>query len=282
MGDRIVQHFYSPTKSQMEQSPYITWAGHRNCGKDHVVGPRVLENYKMVFVLSGKGYLTQGDHVNKMLNQGDMFILIPREKHFYYADPEDPWEIMWVSFNGKPIPYYLSLMGLDINRCCVAGITTHTIINKMLLLIQELPEAKDGQLLCISYLLHIFHQVEQGVKQNGGAGMRTGPESVVQQAVLFIEQNYYMHIDVDMLCKHVNYSRSYLSRYFKRITGMSIPEYIGKIRIQNAKVLLQETDLNIQEISASVGITDSLYFSKLFKNITGSSPMSYKKNNQGR
>ncbi|MNZ50740.1 HTH-type transcriptional activator Btr [compost metagenome] len=51
-----------------------------------------------------------------------------------------------------------------------------------------------------------------------------------------------------------------------------IPEYISKIRIQNAKVLLQETDLNIQEISASVGITDSLYFSKLFKNVTGISP----------
>ncbi|MEK3683585.1 AraC family transcriptional regulator [Paenibacillus sp. FSL R10-2736] len=281
MEEHIVQHFYTPAKTQMEQSAYITWAGHRKCGKDHVVGPRVLETYKMVFVLSGKGYLTQGDHVNKMQNQGDMFILIPREKHFYYADPEDPWEIMWVSFGGQHIPYYLNLMGLDINHCCLAGIATHTIINKMLLLIQELPEAGNGQLLCISYLLHIFHLVEQGAKHYGEAGLRTGSESVVQQAVLFIEQNYYMHIDVDMLCKHVNYSRSYLSRYFKRITGMSIPEYISKIRIQNAKMLLQKTDLNIQEVSASVGITDSLYFSKMFKNVTGVSPMSYKKHNQG-
>lgn len=246
------------------------------------MGPRILENYKMVFVLSGKGYLTQGDHVNKMLKQGDMFLLIPREKHFYYADPEEPWEIMWVSFNGKQVAYYLGLMGLDMNHCCLAGITTPAITNKMLLLIQELPEEKDGQMLCVSYLLHIFHLVELGAKHYSESGTRTGSESVVQKAVLFIEQNYYMPIDVDMLCKHVNYSRSYLSRYFKRITGMSIPEYISRIRIQNAKVLLQETDLNIQEISASVGITDSLYFSKLFKNSTGVSPMSYKKNNQGR
>ncbi|QQZ59025.1 AraC family ligand binding domain-containing protein [Paenibacillus sonchi] len=82
MKDHIVQHFYTPTKTQMEQSAYITWAGHRKCGKDHVVGPRVLETYKMVFVLSGKGYLTQGDHVNKMLNQGDIFILLPGKSIF--------------------------------------------------------------------------------------------------------------------------------------------------------------------------------------------------------
>lgn len=278
MEDHVIQHFHSPTKAQIEHSPYITWAGHRKCGKDHVVGPRVLENYKLVFVISGKGYLTQGDHVNKMLSQGDMFILFPREKHFYYADPEDSWEIMWVSFNGKSIPHYLSLIGLDINHCYLTAITTQTMVNKMQLLIQDLPEAQDGQLLCISYLLYIFHLLEQGVKHYGEVSLRTGSENVVRQAVLFIEQNYYLHIDVDLLCKHVNYSRSYLSRYFKRITGMSIPEYIGKVRIQNAKVLMQETDLNIQEISASVGIADSLYFSKLFKNVTGISPMSYKKN----
>jgi len=280
MEDNIVQYFHSPTKTQMEQSTYITWAGHRKCSKDHVVGPRVLENYKMVFVISGKGYLTQGKHVNKMLSQGDMFILLPREKHFYFADPEDPWEIMWVSFNGKQVAYFFNLLGLDINHCSISNITTHGIIHKMTLLINGLAENRDGQLLCISYLLHIFHQIEQISKNNGEIILTTNAESVVQQAVTFIEQNYYMNIYVDMLCQHVNYSRSYLSRHFKKITGMSIPEYISTIRIQNAKVLLQETDLNIQEVSASVGILDPLYFSKLFKNVTGSSPMSYKKHSQ--
>lgn len=281
MGDHIVQHFYTPTKLQMEYAPYITWVGHRKCDKDHVVGPRMMENYKMVFVLGGKGYLTQGSHVNKLLTNGDMFMLIPREKHFYFADPEDPWEIMWISFNGPHISYYLKLIGLDVNRCFLTGITNPAMINKVLMLIKDLPESQEGQTVCVSHLMHIFHLVEQAAKHYGETAVRTGYETVVQQAVLFIEQNYHMHLDVEMLCKHVNYSRSYLSRYFRRITGMSIPEYISKVRIQNAKVLLQETDLSIQEISASVGIADSLYFSKMFKNATGVSPMLFKKQIQG-
>ena len=57
---------------------------------------------------------------------------------------------------------------------------------------------------------------------------------------------------------------------------MTIPEYTNNVRVQNAKVLLTETNISLREIAASVGIGDPFYFYKIFKNITGISPSAYR------
>ncbi len=276
MEEYIVQYFHSPSRKQKEHSSYITWAGHRKCNHNHVVGPRVLENYKMVFVVNGKGYLTQGKCTNKLISTGDMFVLFPREKHYYFADQDDPWEIIWVSFNGDQFAYLLDILGLDLQHCNIHNVITHDITNKLLLLINELANDDDAQFLCLGYFLQLLHHISQIVSSNGNKVKTLEIQDMVQKALLFIEQNYYMNLNVDMLCTHVSYSRSYLSRQFKKETGMSIPEYVSKIRIQNALVLLQETNLSIQEVAASVGVLDPFYFSKIFKKITGLSPNAYK------
>ena len=61
---------------------------------------------------------------------------------------------------------------------------------------------------------------------------------------------------------------------------MTIPEYTNMVRIQNAKSLLTETDMPMHEISTSVGVHDSFYFSKLFKKITGETPRDYRKSHK--
>jgi YesN/AraC family two-component response regulator len=108
----------------------------------------------------------------------------------------------------------------------------------------------------------------------------TTSSSCVEHATRFIQQNYSIELDVQTICDYVNYSRSYLSRAFHQETGFTIPEYINKIRMENAMELLRETILPLREVATSVGIRDSFYFSKLFKKFTGQTPREYRLSTQ--
>lgn len=62
------------------------------------------------------------------------------------------------------------------------------------------------------------------------------------------------------------------------ITGMLYKDYLAKLRIDHAKILLHEGNLSIAEISQTVGYSSVSYFIKLFKNATGFTPAKYMKN----
>jgi AraC-like DNA-binding protein len=105
---------------------------------------------------------------------------------------------------------------------------------------------------------------------------------MIMKALVFIQNNIDNDIDVDALSKYVNYSRSYFSRMFSRKTGLSIPQYINKMRVEKAKELLKKTDLTVLEVSKTVGFEDQFYFSKVFKQHEGISPFLFRNNNQQR
>lgn len=102
----------------------------------------------------------------------------------------------------------------------------------------------------------------------------------VAKAVDYIGLNYYHKIDINSICTYVNYSRYYFSRRFKDIQGMSITEYINKVRLDRAVYLLTHTDLTVIQVARSVGFEDPYYFSKKFKVYTGLAPTEFKRTYQ--
>ncbi len=84
-------------------------------------------------------------------------------------------------------------------------------------------------------------------------------------------------LSIDMVIDHMCISRSTLFYKMNDLTGMSTGKYIRKIRIDKAKELLEKTDLSIGDLSAKLGFTESRYFSTVFKQETGETPLQYKK-----
>lgn len=279
----VTQYFHTPSEKFLGSSVYITWAGRRRCAPDHSVGPRFLDTYKMVFVISGQGFLQVGQEPPEMLNTGDLFVLYPKEKHHYYAAPGNPWELMWISFNGTLAETLLQDAGIRRDSYILPNILTHSIQRTVQTIINSLGDTEDTNRLCATGQLYmLFAYLKQTAEAHQKRSEALKQDSCVWKAIRFIEQNYYLDIDVDMLCEHVNYSRSYLSRTFKAETNMTIPEYINRIRVQNAISLLKNSQMPVKEISVSVGMKDSFYFSKLFKKVTGETPREYRKNHSIR
>lgn len=273
----LQQYFFTPDNPFLVSSVYIFWAGHRICDPDYHVGPRVLDGYNLVFAIKGKGSVSVSGSAPQPLESGDMFAFFPKERHEYRADPEDPLEIMWVSFSGKISPSLIGELGLTEKDYIRKNIVNPSIKKTLTTLIHSLGDREDpSRLAAIGQLYVLLAYLKQAAGLMETTPEGTGPLSCVAQATRFIEQNYNIALDVQTLCDYVNYSRSYLSRVFHRETGFTIPEYINKIRMENAMELLRETSLPLREVAASVGIHDSFYFSKLFKKFTGRTPREYR------
>lgn len=100
-------------------------------------------------------------------------------------------------------------------------------------------------------------------------------ESITENMIAFILENYKSKITLDNLTKNSYLSSVYLSKVFKEATGETPINYLIKVRINKAKELLAEKILSMKEIAIEVGYEDYYYFSKLFKKNTGFSPRAY-------
>lgn len=98
----------------------------------------------------------------------------------------------------------------------------------------------------------------------------------VRSAIEYINYNLQGNLSLSTVSDALEKNPSYLSSQFKKETGRTITRYIQEKRIEESIRMLSSTDMNIQEISHSVGIDDLSWFSKLFKNITKMSPTKYK------
>ena len=67
---------------------------------------------------------------------------------------------------------------------------------------------------------------------------------------------------------------------YKKKTGVSLKDYINDYRIQQAKLLLKQSDKQVGEVAADVGFSNLSYFSTLFKKSTGLTPVEYRRRSQ--
>ena len=92
----------------------------------------------------------------------------------------------------------------------------------------------------------------------------------------YIDQNYWRDINFESLAGEFYISYNYLSRSFKKRTGYSPVNYLTKIRIGMAKILLVSTDLGIHDIAVDIGYESGSYFSMVFRKQVGVSPTEFR------
>ena len=92
------------------------------------------------------------------------------------------------------------------------------------------------------------------------------------------EENYKRDISAGDVAGILGYSDVYFSKIFKQLFDDTFINYLTNLRIEKAKVLLKDVSFNIKEVGASVGYTDSNYFTKVFKRAVGMSPSEYRGN----
>ena len=94
---------------------YLCFCGYSKCEPLHSFGPAVRPDYIIHYILKGKGryYIEETQYC---LEAGQGFLIEPNVLTFYQADEKDPWEYLWVGFNGSNVKEYLQDIGLNSGR----------------------------------------------------------------------------------------------------------------------------------------------------------------------
>lgn len=241
--------------------------GHEECAAGHSFGPATRHHYLIHFVLKGKGkYQVKGE--THFLEEGSAFLIRPQEVTFYKADNEEPWEYVWIAFEGEEAVRLIeeTFGSQYTNRW--EDVTTG---KKYLMKISQV--YKDGgynkcELLGWFYLIFSLFEI---IKEN-----MTSDLDYYEKAQLYIRHNYPYDIKVADIAKYIGIDRTYLFKIFKKYNNMSPKQYLTNYRIQAATDMLQYTNYSVTEIALSCGFHDSSVFCKNFIMKLGNSPMKYR------
>jgi transcriptional regulator GlxA family with amidase domain len=107
-------------------------------------------------------------------------------------------------------------------------------------------------------------------------GQKDHSDDPIKKAQEFIEKNYSEKISVEQLASMFALGRRNLERRFKKATSNTVAEYIQRVKIEAAKVSLETSRDNVNEVMYNVGYTDNKAFRTTFKRITGLSPIDYR------
>ena len=104
----------------------------------------------------------------------------------------------------------------------------------------------------------------------------SGRNTVEKEMVSYIQQNFTGKISLKEFGEQFHLSEKYISRYFKEHFHITLSQYITYLRLENAKQLLQDTDLSVTETAMQSGYQNVSYFIRSFKKTYGISPLKYR------
>jgi len=273
-GEKMTLTFSNHSHNNLDLNLYT--CGREACISNHSYGPAIRSGYIFHYILKGKGTFKVHDktyHLGK--NEG--FLIEPNTLIYYEADVEDPWEYTWIGFNGVKAKEYLNRSNLCMEYPVLTFNQDHKLINciESIITASMLTSNKD---LLLTSKLYEFLYILCELYPNREMAMEVKQQKYIEDALLFIEQNYTHYITVNDIAKYISIDRSYLYRLFKQYLNKSPQEFLLNLRIEKACFLLTNSELKIGDIARSVGYNDVLLFSKTFKKMKKLTPSDYRKN----
>ena len=132
--------------------------------------------------------------------------------------------------------------------------------------LSQMAQANDVDDLC--YLLQdVAESFMSATFSNAAMG-----NAHIRHALRYMSANYAQPLTLETVAREVGLSPNYLSRLFQESVGVGFREQLNRIRIEESKQLLLNTDYSLADIALAMGFVDQSYFCKVFKRIVGLTP----------
>lgn len=270
--------FVFPTERPAEQL-LVCYSGQEKCEPSSRFGPAVRDHYIIHYVLRGRGTL-ECNNRKYTLSAASGFLIPPYQTATYTADPQNPWEYVWIAFRGGQADSILAQCGLSAEMPVFQyrldePLEVHIPVDYCASSVSDWREyAALGELYSFLGLLIRNYESQKGMVKPAGQALRA--------ALDYIEANFFNDLSVEELAAQVGLSRSQLFRIFKGALGVSVQAYILQFRLRKARALVCNTELNMTEIALSCGFQDTAYFTRCFKRQYGLAPLVYRTSDEAR
>ena len=198
------------------------------------------------------------------------------EWHRYRPVKSKGWTENYIGFDGDFAHHYLHvnkiLQGQSVIQC---GFHEELIDTYYKIFDQVKKEEPGFQHIAAGLVIELLGYIVAFQKQRDFSGKPI--EKIIQKARYEIRNNIDGEIDLEKLAQINNIGYSYFRKMFKKYTGVAPHQYHLDLKIMRARQLILSTDKSIKEISFELGFQSIHYFSRIFKNKTGISPVELRK-----
>lgn len=118
--------------------------------------------------------------------------------------------------------------------------------------------------------------------QDTQSGDNFAGNSLVSQCIGYINHHFQEPLTLETLARQHYISTCYLSRQFKQVAGVSFVDYVNNVRVKAAMELLVQPNAQITQVMGQVGYNSNTHFDRVFKKVTGLTPLAYKKKHRSK
>ncbi len=284
--------FLNTLTFQVPPFPTYIMGGEDSFGK----GKKHIKRFFSVFdlLVVKKGCLYMNENGEKFdVSEGQYLILVPGLEHSSYKPCQTETNYYWLHFQLE-VPYELKNL-TDLNwGMIVKHEGTYIEAAKHIFHIPQYGKLGNKEFF--------FHEIERLVTlsetntpekrlkeqivfqelmlqlQSDSIRIPTSAEQVTKQTITFLQTHYRNdHVKMEMISKELLFHPDYITRCMQKTIGVTPMQYLSSYRLSVAKQLLSTTNEKLEAIAKQVGISDSTYFSRLFKKVEGITPMEYRR-----
>ncbi|AVM23353.1 AraC family transcriptional regulator [Bacillus pumilus] len=255
-------------------------------GERHI--SRTFTVFDLLYVTKGELWMTE-DEAAYHVKEGDYIILSPGLSHAGHMPCKEETHYEWLHFSiepfeltnrprehwfdmkqnqatfEKPATYEFSLPRIGKvkgRNMFEKHLSAMRVLNDNA---SELPLKK--QLLFEELLIHL---------QKEAFHIPTAKENVASEVIQYLEHHFMKKLQMEELAEQLHYHPDYMTRCMQTVYGLTPNQYINRLKVEKAKTMLASTNDKIAAIAEQVGIDDPTYFSKLFRQNEGMTPIEYR------
>ncbi|WP_274651155.1 AraC family transcriptional regulator [Paenibacillus humicola] len=260
---------------------------HRKALSHHMPSSHFHSTYEIFYLMSGKREFFIKDRTT-VVSEGDVIIIAPNILHRTTNTAMPKHERLVVNIHERHMVSmnascneilqplfereYLIIKCSPYDRLSIEALSQG--------IIQEIEDQKPGfEMYAQTLVLQLLIMCCRHVKPTGSepAESPSPMHERISEVVRYINSHYMQELSLHGVADKFYVSPYYLSRFFKEATGFTFVEYVNSVRIKEAKKLLEQSSMKVRLISKKAGFGSVTHFGRVFKSVTGHTPLYYRK-----
>jgi len=234
------------------------------------------DDHLLIYCRAGRGWMDSGDG-RLEVGGGDLLLLPKGLAHTYGADPQRPWTIHWVHFDGALCDDFLRLLGKP-------GVRRIGVQPRLLTDFEALL-GLHRRGLNPAHFIHAAHQLQALLSSLAVLPIRTTLKSgrVLDVDAVQAVMRSHLHgsLNLDELAAQFKLSRFHFAKTYRALTGHAPIQDFIQLKMAQACRLLDQGSLEVRQIAEQLGYDDPYYFSRLFRKVVGMAPSHYRALHRG-
>lgn len=263
-------YVYTPSAQAQSLFFYPLIIGNFSYSDDYSLRRTAFDNFLLMYIKRGECIIEMNDQVFRAL-PGQIVFLDCYHPHAYRSST--PWECEWIHFDGPMArAFYQAIMSSSAPVISLKDTYRfERYLHKIYLRFREHLPLKEA--LFNNYIVNMLTELFVSRDHEHPEAVSGG---IIEDTITYINNHLTEILSLNDLASQASLSPFYFSRLFKKETGFSPHEYVILTRVNNAKYLLNFSEIPIKDVCFQTGFSSESSFCTTFKKVTGQTPTEYR------